>query len=147
MATLAAGLRTRTRPARACRILLAVACCLACLGGCSGGRVERHRLSGNVTFRGQPVPEGHISFESPEGSGFGGGFAFIKNGRYDTADGGRGNLGGPHLVRISGFSGQAADRKNPEAGGAALFPNHEETAELPTRIATKDFDVPVSAGP
>ena len=71
---------------------------LACLTiGC--GNEKTYRVSGKVTFKGQPVPEGRIFFMPDPSKGNKGpsGSAEIKNGRYDTDAGGRGVVGGAML--------------------------------------------------
>lgn len=114
------------------------------MAGCGGKGPQRHRISGLITFRGQPVPEGHIAFDPPDEAGIGGGFAFIRDGRYDTSEAGRGHLGGPHLVRISGTSGQPLRANNPESGSAPLFPTYEVSIDLPRRAESRDFEVPIN---
>jgi len=113
------------------------------LAGCGPSGPRRFHLSGTVTFRGQPVSSGTISFDPVE-PGVGGGFAFIVDGVYDTADGGRGHLGGKHVVRITGDTGKLLDPGNPDLGTAQLFPTYETTLDLPQRRDTKDFEVPAS---
>src|SRR5688572_10184018 len=34
-------------------------------GGCSGDKLARYRVSGKLTFQGQPVERGEITFEDP----------------------------------------------------------------------------------
>ncbi len=109
--------------------------------GCGHDGPRRYDLSGNVTFRGQPVPSGTISFDPVE-AGTGGGFAFIVDGAYDTADGGRGHLGGEHLVRITGDTGKLINPDNPDLGTVLLFPTYETTLDLPARRDRRDFDIP-----
>lgn len=122
---------------------LAVAVAVTCLTGCGQDGPKRYEISGTVTFQGQPVPEGNISFEPVDGE-TGGGYAFIRDGKYDTSQEGRGHLGGNHRVQITGFTGQLADPGNPDSGSPALFPPYETTVDLPTRTETKDFEVPAS---
>jgi len=118
---------------RAARWLLpTLACCLAL--GCGS---KLHHVSGTVTFKGKPVPQGKIYF-SPDGSkGNKGaaGFADIKDGAYDTkAKGGQGTIGGPVIVTIQGSD-----------GSKALFVEYKTPVDLPKEGTTKDFDVPESA--
>ncbi len=112
--------------------------------GCGRSGPRRYDVSGNVTFRGEPVSSGTISFDPIE-PGMGGGFAFIVDGAYDTADGGRGHLGGEHVVRITGDTGKLINPDNPDLGTVLLFPTYETTLELPSRHDKRDFDIP--AGP
>ena len=71
--------------------------------------------------------------------------AAIRDGRYDTSESGNGFVGGPHIVRISGFDGVAPNDDAPY--GRPVFLGYEETADLPEGTANKDFDVPASAAP
>ena len=50
-----------------------------------------------------PIPKGTVLFQPDESKGCTGsaGIALIRDSKYDTAAGGTGVVGGPHLVRIS----------------------------------------------
>lgn len=124
-------------------VVPALLCCLAV--GCSKG----NRISGKVTFKGQPIPSGKIYFipDATKGNSGPTGFAMIKDGAYDTSAGGRGAVGGQMIVAIEGFD-PTATVKDPESGEdllKPLFPRYETAAELPNATTTKDFDVPASA--
>ena len=116
--------------------------------GCGRGTgPRRYDISGQVTYQGAPVPLGEISFD-PVDQEYGGGYASIQDGRFDTsADGGRGHLGGPHQVRIVGFEGTFDPAQADDAAVSALFSPYETTVELPTGRSTMDFEVPADAGP
>ncbi len=139
----ATGARTTRRVAAAALVLLAVGC-----GGGSG-----YRVSGKVTFKGQPVPMGKIYFSPDTSKGNTGptGYADIKDGAYDTGTpGGRGFGGGPVVIAIEGFDpnqlGRAdKDDKSGEVLIKSLFPRYETTADLPKAVNTKDIDVPADA--
>jgi hypothetical protein len=133
------------------RLLPALLACAAA-AGCGGDGT--YRVSGKVTFKGQPVPAGKIYF-MPDGSkGNTGptGYADIKDGQYDTsATGGRGAGKGPMIVAIEGFDPSTPGKaeKGDTSGEATvktLFPRYETTTDLPGEAATKDFDVPADAG-
>src|SRR5689334_22645316 len=62
-----------------------------------------HRVSGNVTFVGKPIPKGLIFFD-PQADGPQG-FANIVDGKYDTAVQGKGVRGGSYNIRVNGFNG------------------------------------------
>jgi hypothetical protein len=133
-------------PARA--RVLALLLCGASLG-CGGGNT--HRISGKVTFKGQPIPAGKIYF-MPDGSkGNTGptGYANIKEGSYDTsATGGQGIVGGPTVVAIEGFDPNAKPDKPDPSGEVtvkSLFPRYETSVDLPKGNTTKDFEVPAEA--
>ena len=105
--------------------------------GCT--RVDRWDLSGNVTYGGVPVNEGHITFDAEVGSG--GGYARIAKGKYDTRVEGRNHPGGPHRVTVVGYKG-LKNPKNPDSDVLPLFPAYEVEVELPKQNSTMDFDVP-----
>jgi len=114
--------------------LVALAC--GSLLGCGGG-TKLNRVSGRVTFNGQPVPAGKIYFTPDAAKGNSGpaGFADIKDGAYDTsAAGGQGVAPGPVAVRIEGTD-----------GSKALFVGYQTSVELPQGSSTQDFEVPSSA--
>lgn len=85
----------------------------------------------------------NISCEPVEG-GTGGGYAFIRDGKYGTSQEERGHLGGPYRIQISGFTKELADPNNSDSDSPPLFPSSEATAELPSKNDTKDFEVPAS---
>lgn len=116
------------------------------LAGCRGTEgPSQYELSGTVTFQGKPVPAGTITFEPDAVKGNHGpqGFALIQDGRYDTRAEGRGSVGGPQVVRISGSDGVAAGEAFPT--GKPLFEPYTTSVDLPKESSTHDFDVPVSA--
>lgn len=118
---------------------------LVATSGCSSGE-RRYQLSGKVTYKGKPVPEGYIVLEpdSSKGGSGGPGRAKIIDGAFDTATAdGMGTLGGPHIIRVTGF-----DRKI--GGGTtgaevtlpkSLFTDHTVKMDLPQKNASMDFDI------
>ena len=136
------------RLAAAARLLPALLACGAALGCGSEGA----RVSGKVTFKGQPVPAGKIYF-TPDGSkGNTGatGYANIQGGSYDTSGaGGHGAPTGPVIVAIEGNDPSAEGKKEKgdtsgEVTVKSLFPRYETTMEVAGTM-TKDFDVPAEA--
>jgi hypothetical protein len=112
------------------------------LSSCTSEKI--YNLSGAVTFQGKPVPAGHIVFEPDSSAGNSGaaGYATIKGGHYDTRiDGGRGIVGGPHVVRILGLDGVP---RGELLNGVPVFPEYSTTADLPKENGTQDFQVPRS---
>jgi hypothetical protein len=129
------GDRTRLCAKRLCvaALPLAAATILAA-AGCGGGSsdVPRFNVSGTVTYKGQPVPDGVIQFlpDSAKGNDGPATNATIVNGSYDTATSGRGTVGGPHIVIIQGFDGQA--RPEDELPyGMPLFDDYRSHVDLP----------------
>lgn len=120
--------------------------CLVCavvlfVAGCGEKGPPRYHLTGKVTLAGQPVPAGQIFFDPDIGKKNDGpaGFAFIKNGDYDTRLDGRPHIGGAHQVRIQAFDGKPGAEL---PLGRLMVPEYTTEADLPTQNAAKDFDVP-----
>jgi len=112
------------------------------LSGCGSEKI--HDLSGTITFKGKPVPAGHIVFEPDTSAGNSGaaGYATIKDGRYDTRIlEGRGTEGGPHHVRILGLDGKP---RGELLNGMPVFPEYSTTADLPKEDGQVDFEVPAT---
>jgi hypothetical protein len=131
---------TRIKSAASVLVILFAALLLGC------GSEKIHDLSGTITFKGKPVPAGHIVFEPDTSAGNSGaaGFATIKGGQYDTRIfEGRGTVGGPHHVRILGLDGVP---RGELLNGMPVFPEYSTTADLPKEDATQDFEVRRSAG-
>jgi hypothetical protein len=117
--------------------LVALACALLA-GGCSGNEGPKtYRVSGTVTFDGQPIPMGTIVFTpdfSKQNDGTQG-VAAIKDGKYDTqVTGGMGTVGGPMKVSLTGLT--AEERP---------LCQYDFDLDLPREDTTKDIEVPKSA--
>jgi hypothetical protein len=116
-------------------IAVALAAAVGAVVGCAEEGPKRNRLSGSVTFDGQPIPYGDILF-TPDGSKKNTGpqgIANIRDGKYDTsAEGGKGIAGGPTIIRVTGFTGP---------GGKQLC-EYELQVDLPRGDGTHDIDVP-----
>ena len=121
-------------------LTLSLALCFA--AGCN--RADRWDISGKVTHGGQPVTQGHISFD-PVTPGKGGGFARIVDGRYDTREQGRTIPAGRTRVTVAAYKG-LANPKNPDSNVVLLFPAYVTEVDLPAETATMDFDVPADWG-
>ncbi len=111
--------------------------------GCSESKPELAQLSGKVTFKGEPVPAGWISFTPGPGVGSVK-VCQIVNGVYDSSkEGEPGIYPGKNQVRIGGFDG----KKIPMWGqGKQIFNPIELEFDVPGGTSTKDFVVPESAG-
>jgi len=112
--------------------------------GCGPSGPKLVALSGTVTFKGEPVPAGYITFTPPSGGGIVRSVP-IKNGRYDTAEavGEKGVHPGPNAIRITGFNGK---KEKFYADGKQIFNPVEEQFTVPDAGGTKDFVIPESAG-
>ena len=91
-----------------CLRLAVLAVALVGLAGCGPEGPPRFHLTGHVTMGGQPVPAGMIFFDPDYAQGNDGqqGFAFIKDGQFDTRLKGQPTVGGKHIVRIHAFDGK-----------------------------------------
>jgi putative alpha-1,2-mannosidase len=110
--------------------------------GCSKG----NHVSGKVTFKGEPIPNGMIYFSPDKSKGGSGpvGQAKIENGQYNTADGGLPTGKGTVIVAITASEPATTPDKYGELVGKPLFPKYETTLDV-TGNMTKDFDVPADA--
>ncbi len=119
--------------------------CLCAINGCGSGERTYH-LSGSITFKGQPVPSGHIIFEPDSSKGNSGapGRSKIVDGKYDTrSEDGMGIVGGPHMIRIMGLGGQSKGASQGEiALPNMLFPEFTVSEDLAKQDGTKDFTIP-----
>lgn len=118
---------------------------LAMVVGCEkkDGRVH---LSGPVTWKGQPVPEGYVLFNPDVAAGNIGpqGMAPISNGRYDTRkEGGRPIPPGPLVVSIAGFDGE--NRSEEQSRGHRMFMPAEVKVTVPAEGGELELVVPESA--
>lgn len=123
-------------------LLLMAACGL--FAGCnSGSESGRQTVSGQVTFKGNPVPAGTISFEPDAAKKNSGpqGYAKIQNGRYSTSESGKGTPSGPLIVRIEGFDGKTNAN---QPMGQMIF-SYQTAIDLPQGTTSKDFQVPDAA--
>ncbi|MBI3464599.1 MAG: hypothetical protein HY000_16330 [Planctomycetes bacterium] len=128
-------------------LLLAVSFVIAT--GCSSSGPEPSHLSGKVTFKGQPVPAGYISFEPDLTVGGQIKVLQIKDGVFDSAkevpspESEPGLRPGTYQIRIAGFDG----KRIPFFGqGKQIFNELEDTYTVPAGQSTHDFVVPESAG-
>jgi len=115
---------------------------LALAVGCSS-KPEMGQVSGKVTFQGQPVPAGWISFTPEPGKGSVR-VCQIKDGVYDSSrEDEPGIFPGKNTVKIAGFDG----KKIPLWGqGKQIFNPVDETFDVPAGTSTKDWVIPESAG-
>jgi len=149
---------------RSCSLLSrTVFVCFACfsfacfsLCGCNvqESGPDLHQVTGSVTYDGEPLKAGRITFtpDSSQGNAGPTGYAVIRDGKYDTAvQGGKGVVAGAVKVLISGESralpNEAAQDVEDEEMidfPEPLFENYQSTAQIteskePNQL---DFDVP-----
>jgi hypothetical protein len=123
---------------------LVAAALLAVAVGCSSKQTAQ--LSGKVTFKGQPVPAGWISFTPDVAAGGRGQVKVfqIKDGMYDSSKEEQPGIdSGTYLIKIAGFDG----KRIPFFGqGKQIFNPVDDTFIVPPGTTTKDFVIPESAG-
>lgn len=130
---------------RLAMVAIVAACCA--VAGCDSQGTGRYDLTGQVTFRGQPIPKGYMIFSPDRDQGNSGPAAksAIVNGRYETMKG-MGVVGGPHVVSIAGHDGVPYDQgdgiMNPI--GRPMFPEYKAHVDLPKESGTFDFEVPAA---
>lgn len=115
--------------------------------GCGAGPTG-NRLSGKVTFKGQPVPAGKVQIapDSSKGNSGPSGYANIQNGAYDTAaSGGMGAPSGAVIITVDGFDPNPPPGAEPDVTTTLLFSGYQVPAELPDGDSVKDIEVPDSA--
>lgn len=113
---------------------------LVSMMGCQSGPRIYH-VKGAVTFEGNPIPAGVIFFDPDVTKQNDGpqGFAFIKDGFYDTAEkGGKGVVGKAYLVRVQGFDGKPGEEL---PMGRPLFTDYQEAVDFPLEDSIRDFKV------
>ncbi|NMC19923.1 MAG: hypothetical protein GYA33_05820 [Thermogutta sp.] len=111
--------------------------------GCGKNDPRNNAIFGTITYRGEPVPAGSITFIPDASQGNSGPAVTIsfENGRYDSRAAGVGHIGGPHKIRITGLTGKdSGDEYFPQ--GTLLFPDYETSADLPKGPSERDFTIP-----
>lgn len=125
--------------------LVAVAFVLTLAASCSS-KENPSQLSGKVTFKGQPVPAGWISFTPDVAAGGKGQVRVlqIKDGEFDSSkEDPPGINPGTYLIMIAGFDG----KRIPMYGqGKQIFNPVDDKFTVPPGATTKDFEIPPSAG-
>jgi hypothetical protein len=118
---------------------------LLLLAGCQrSDAVTRYDVAGTVTFAGKAVPAGIILFTPDAAKNNRGpaGFAKVKDGKYDTRLEGKGTVGGPQIVVITGFDGSPPDEEGLLPDGKPLFSDFTTSVDLPKEETTHDFQIP-----
>jgi hypothetical protein len=113
------------------------------VAGCGRQGPPQLDVSGEVTWQGQPVPAGIITFTPDVRQGNSGaqGVAKIRNGRYSTRDsGGRGAAPGPQVITVLGYDGQNPTDESPL--GQMLFPEYQLERDLSESRSTLDIAIP-----
>jgi hypothetical protein len=122
-------------------LLALVALTVLTVVGCGEAGPQRFNVSGTVTYNGQPVPAGVVWFDPDFSKQNDGpqGYAFIKDGKFDTAETESGPGGGPHIARVEGFDGKPGEEL---PMGRAIFLDFSQPVDLPREDTTLEFNVP-----
>jgi len=107
------------------------------LAGCGSSDVDRYKVSGTVTYKGEPVKAGQVIFESDPAEENTGpqSYARIKNGVFQTR-----SIGGPVIVRIVPCDGNASPAL--PFGNPILKTACETRIELSFESSKQGFVVP-----
>jgi hypothetical protein len=116
-----------------------------CLAGCGSDALPVAEVSGKVTFRGQPVTEGTISFHNSDGLGYGGGEATLgPDGSYRLETAAGGVTVGEYKVSVSPpMVINSSDPRTPP------FKEYKQVANIPAKYhtpATTDLKATVKEG-
>lgn len=124
--------------------LLAMA--MLSLAGCGGDGVDRHPVSGTVTYDGKPVPTGSITFipDASVGKIAPTTYAKIENGVFKT-DPAKSPTKGKYKVQVNAY-----DLANKKGAGEdveipALFPQYSMDVEIPPPSGELKIEVPAAA--
>lgn len=100
--------------------------------GCQEEGPPRYHVVGTVTYKGEPVPVGSIIFQPDATAGQSGpyGHASIRDGHFDTRNGGAPTTGGAQIVIIEAFDGNVV---NPDYApyGSSLGLGYRKKLPLP----------------
>jgi hypothetical protein len=119
---------------------------LLAAAGCGGDGIDRHQVSGTVTYQGKQVQDGRIMFEPDASIGkiAPTGFAQIEGGRFQTTQT-ESPTTGKYKVRVFGYD--KSKMKKDYAPGEILdmpelFPEYTLEAEIPPPGGKLDIEVP-----
>ncbi|QDU15054.1 hypothetical protein [Gimesia maris] len=127
------------------RRTLVLAIILGDLVGCSASNsneLDRYALTGEVTFRGEPVHNGTITLEPDSAKGNTGpaSTARIEGGMYQIEPS-RGIVGGAYVARLTGY-GDTEKNSGPDPDfGPPLFEEYKVRLELPAESSTRSFEI------
>jgi hypothetical protein len=119
------------------------------LAGCGGSDgPPRYDLTGSITFGGNPIPRGSLTFspDSSQGNSGPGATAGIIDGKYTTQEG-KGVISGAHIVVVQAYDGVPVetDGEGMDPNGTSLFPSYTMQISVPENGGTLDIEVPGDA--
>ena len=123
--------------------------CTVLLSGCGSKPYTLTHVVGDASFDGSPIPYGQVEFY-PEDKSHPKGFAEIVDGQFDTSieEGNDGIVLGKYEIRVSAYTGRAADEEDEVAAAdaelpAPLFLGYPMKVEVTGE--TCQFEVPADA--
>jgi len=127
-------------------LVLTLAAAMILSTGCGPKKesITTYSVSGQVSYKGKPVPKGNILFtpDNSRGNKGPGTSAEIVNGKYQT-ESGRGVIGGAYVLSVQGYDGVPIE--SGEGGmdetGTALFPPMKVEADFPESNTTHDIEL------
>lgn len=133
--------------------LVAMALSGGLLSGCGGGvdpGPTRFNVTGTVSYDGKLVPAGNIQFlpDTAKSNSGPAGYATIKDGKFSTGETGKGVVGGPHTVIITGLKRAPSNEPEPFVEGGesnSLFPEYRTEVDLPKSDSEEDFSITAPA--
>lgn len=117
------------------------------IAGCGKSRIERYDVSGTVTYAGKPIPAGQVLFQPDSKRGNRGPATIVqfKDGHYDTAQSGKGTIGGPHIAIITArFGPTDLPPESPSSGQQDRIPDVRIPIDLPKETSVQNLEVPRS---
>jgi hypothetical protein len=130
------------------QMILLVTFSAATLVGCKKSSVDRLVVTGTVTWKGKPIPEGCIFFDPDVKKGNRGpqGSALIKDGKFDTRfERSRGCVKGPHIAAVHAFDGVSNDKS--KSVGKRMFAAYSLALEIPAEGGELNIIVPDNVKP
>jgi hypothetical protein len=118
------------------------------LAGCGEDGPHRIHVAGNVTWKGQPIPSGYVTFSPDVKQGNTGpqGIAWIKEGKFDTRfSKGRGASPGAQVMHVYGYDGVNPSEEHP--WGAPIFLRYESSIVVKEPADPVDIVVPETVPP
>ncbi len=132
-------------PSSTTRYVLAFALPLLATG-CGSGGPTRYEVTGTVTYQGENVPTGTITFTPASGEGGAIGIADITNGEFETQSG-KGVPAGKYVALVRGYgepgAAEPGEGLEPPKYGPKLFDEVSIPIDLPAENSTHTFELPL----
>jgi hypothetical protein len=108
--------------------------------------VNRYDVAGHITWNGQPLKAGYVTFnpDSTKGNSGPQGIAMIADGKFDTRlEGGRGASPGAQILDVSGYDGKNTSEDNPL--GRLVFVGYKRSETFDKDIFDLSIEIPKDA--